>query len=81
MFNSAIEQMTIEKWKLTKEDPTVDFNSLVHTFSTIGSRNTVTLTQLTQIDKVANYFFPDNNIPPTYLALMVRISFYRMFYY
>ena len=54
MFNSAIEQMTIEKWKLTQEDLIVDFNSLVHTFSTIGSRNTKTLTQPTQIDKVAN---------------------------
>ena len=47
MVDSAIEKMTNEKWKLTQENPTVDFDSLVHTFSTIGSLNTVALSQPT----------------------------------
>ena len=74
MVVSAIEKMTTEKWKLANEKPTVDFNSITHTFSTIYSHNTVTLTQPSQIEKIANYFFLDKTIPLTYRALLPEWS-------
>ena len=71
MVVSAIEKMTKRKWKLTHENPTVDFNSLTHTFTTIDSRNTVTLTQPSQIEKEPTTSFQIRSYL-TYLALLPK---------
>ena len=45
------------QWKMTHQEPTLDYGSIKHEFAVIGGRNAVTLTQEMQVVKVAELVY------------------------
>jgi hypothetical protein len=58
-----------EKWELTRNVPTKDYASIEHSFEEHEGRNTVTLTQPSQIHKAAAHFFGEDltQVPEVYV--------------
>lgn len=74
MCEMTIQAMKQEGWNLTQVNPTLDFNSIIHKFDIISGKKAVTLTQPTQIMKLVSYFYNDEQVPPTYLAMSPKWS-------
>ena len=72
MYAEVMRVLQVEMgWGMTEQNPTEDYGSLRHEFANIDGRATVTLTQPTQIRKLAEAIFglERADVPETLLPL------------
>ena len=72
MYAEVMRVLQVEMgWGMTEQNPTEDYGSLRHEFAEIDGRATVTLTQPTQIRKLAEAIFGSEraDVPETLLPL------------